>query len=127
MSGFRRGIRLAVDVGKARVGVAQCDPDGMLATPTETVARGDGTIGRLIDLVREVSPLEVIVGLPINLRGERTASTEDAVGDFASGESRDLGSGDASSGRTGGASTYSERGFDFFAGGGQDTAEAPLT
>ena len=35
MSGFRRGIRLAVDVGKARVGVAQCDPDGMLATPTE--------------------------------------------------------------------------------------------
>ena len=53
------------------------------------------------------------------------ASTEDAVGDFASGESRDLGSGEASSGSTGGASTYSERGFDFFAGGGQDTAEAP--
>ena len=78
MSGFRRGIRLAVDVGKARVGVAQCDPDGMLATPTETVARGDGTIGRLTELVADMDPIEVIVGLPINLRGERTASTEDA-------------------------------------------------
>ena len=55
------------------------------------------------------------------------ASTEDAVGDFAAGESRDLGSGDASSGSTGGAGTYSERELDFFAGGGQDTAEAPLT
>lgn len=78
MSGFRRGIRLAVDVGKARVGVAQCDPDGMLATPTETVSRGDGTIGRLTELVADMDPIEVIVGLPINLRGERTASTDDA-------------------------------------------------
>lgn len=78
MSGFRRGIRLAVDVGKARVGIAQCDPDGMLATPTETVARGDGTVNRLSELVGDIEPIEVIVGLPINLRGERTASTDDA-------------------------------------------------
>jgi len=78
VSAFRRGIRLAVDVGKARVGVAQCDPDGMLATPTETVPRAENAIDRLAELVRDAEPLEVIVGLPINLRGERTASTEDA-------------------------------------------------
>lgn len=78
MSAFRRGIRLAVDVGKARVGVAQCDPDGMLATPTETIARAERAIDRLADLVREWAPIEVVVGLPINMRGERTASTDDA-------------------------------------------------
>ena len=48
MSGFRRGVRLGIDVGKARVGVARCDPDGMLATPVETVPRDDGSIGWLI-------------------------------------------------------------------------------
>ena len=40
MTGFRRGSRLGIDVGKARVGVARSDPDGMLATPVETVAAG---------------------------------------------------------------------------------------
>lgn len=34
---FRRGRRIAVDVGDARIGVASCDPDGVLATPVETV------------------------------------------------------------------------------------------
>ena len=38
VSGFRRGVRLGIDVGKARVGVARCDPDGLLATPVETRA-----------------------------------------------------------------------------------------
>ncbi|HEY3482293.1 MAG TPA: Holliday junction resolvase RuvX, partial [Streptomyces sp.] len=34
---LRRGRRLGVDVGDARIGVASCDPDGILATPVETV------------------------------------------------------------------------------------------
>ena len=78
MTGFRRGVRLGVDVGKARVGVARCDPDGMLAVPVETVPRDDMAIGRLSALVAEYEPLEILVGLPLNLRGEDTASTVDA-------------------------------------------------
>lgn len=78
MTGFRRGVRLGVDVGKARVGVARCDPDGMLAVPVETVPRDDAAIGRLSALVAEYEPLEILVGLPLNLRGEDTASTVDA-------------------------------------------------
>lgn len=78
MTGFRRGVRLAVDVGKARIGVAQCDPDGLIATPIETVPRGEDSIARLIALIGQWEPIEIVVGLPINLRGERTASTEDA-------------------------------------------------
>lgn len=78
MSGFRRGVRLGVDVGRARVGVARCDPDGLLATPLETVPRDDATVARVAALAEEHSAIEVLVGLPLNLRGEDTPSTTDA-------------------------------------------------
>ncbi|UWF76531.1 MULTISPECIES: Holliday junction resolvase RuvX [Microbacterium] len=80
MSGFRRGIRLGVDVGKARVGVSRCDPDGMLAVPVETVPRSERSIARLAELAAEWEPIEIVVGLPVNLRGEETPSTADARG-----------------------------------------------
>lgn len=78
MTGFRRGVRLGIDVGKARVGVARCDPDGMLAVPVETVPRGSSTISRIVELATEYGPLEILVGLPISLSGGETASTADA-------------------------------------------------
>ena len=53
MTGFRRGVRLGIDVGKARVGVARCDPDGLLATPVETVPRDDGSIPRIVAFAAE--------------------------------------------------------------------------
>ncbi|PRI12223.1 Holliday junction resolvase RuvX [Leucobacter massiliensis] len=79
---MRRGTRLAVDVGKARIGVARCDPHGMLATPLETVQRDGGgatDLARILALAEEFEAIEVVVGLPLNLRGERTPSTDDAV------------------------------------------------
>ena len=78
MSGFRRGVRLGIDVGKARIGVARCDPDGMLAVPVETVARNDGSIDRIVALAAEYDASELLVGLPLNMQGEDTASTTDA-------------------------------------------------
>lgn len=78
MSGFRRGVRLGIDVGRARVGVARCDPDGLLATPVETVPRDEAAVARLVALAEEYSAVEILVGLPLNLRGEDTASTTDA-------------------------------------------------
>lgn len=78
MSGFRRGTRLGVDVGKARIGVALCDPDGMLAVPVETVPRSDTSVTRIAELVSEWEPVEIVVGLPVNMRGEETPSTLDA-------------------------------------------------
>lgn len=64
-----RGRRLGVDVGDARIGVAVSDPDGILATPVETVAAGPGAIGRLAELAREYEILECVVGLPMGLSG----------------------------------------------------------
>lgn len=75
---FRRGTRLGVDVGKARVGVARCDPDGMLAVPIETVPRSDVAAKRVAELADEYSAFEILVGLPISLAGGETASTADA-------------------------------------------------
>lgn len=68
---MRRGRRLAVDVGEARIGVAASDPDGLLATPVETVPGRDvtGARRRLAELVTEYEPLEVVVGLPRSLNG----------------------------------------------------------
>lgn len=81
--GVRAGVRLGIDVGKARIGVARSDLHGMLATPVETVKREaepGADIARIVELAAELEAFEVIVGLPLNLRGERTLSTEDAVG-----------------------------------------------
>lgn len=78
MSGFRRGTRIGIDVGKARVGVSRCDPDGMLAVPVETVPRSEASIDRILQIVAEWEPIELVVGLPVNMRGEETASTSDA-------------------------------------------------
>lgn len=78
MTDALRGVRLAVDVGKARVGVARSDPDGLLAVPLETVPRKGTPIDRIAELAAEYEAIEIIVGLPLNLRGIDTASTADA-------------------------------------------------
>ncbi len=80
---LRPGVRLGVDVGKVRIGISRSDPHGMLATPVETVPRGDGDLARIARLVHELEATEVVVGLPLSLSGARTASTEDAAS-FAS-------------------------------------------
>ncbi|MGW0562324.1 Holliday junction resolvase RuvX [Streptomyces sp. NPDC003016] len=68
---MRRGRRLAIDVGDARIGVASCDPDGVLATPVETVPGRDVPAAhrRLKQLVEEYEPIEVVAGLPRSLSG----------------------------------------------------------
>jgi putative Holliday junction resolvase len=67
--GFRRGVRLALDWGDARIGVAACDPDGVLAYPLRTVQAGEREIADLVAVVAEYEPIEVLVGYPRNLSG----------------------------------------------------------
>jgi len=73
------GVRLGIDVGTVRVGVARSDPSGLLASPIETLER-DSAVERISELVREHRAIEVVVGLPLALSGRVTASTEDATG-----------------------------------------------
>ncbi|MRX44989.1 Holliday junction resolvase RuvX [Agromyces kandeliae] len=81
---MRSGARLGIDVGRARIGVARCDPSAILAVPVETVARSaedDGTdLRRILELASEFDVLELVVGHPLSMSGRPTASTDDAVG-----------------------------------------------
>ena len=79
---MRSGRRLAIDVGKVRVGLAISDFHGILASPLTTIAREalNESIEALISSVDDFEELlEIYVGLPINMKGEMTSSTDDAI------------------------------------------------
>ncbi|WP_052207020.1 Holliday junction resolvase RuvX [Sinomonas humi] len=76
---FRRGVRLGVDVGMVRVGLAACDPDGILASPVRTLARdpkSNHDIGLVAHEAVERGAIQVFVGLPRRLNGSESASAE---------------------------------------------------
>jgi putative holliday junction resolvase len=70
---MRPGVRIGIDPGDARIGVARSDPSGFLATPVETVRRGKGDLARIARILAEEADgstvLEVVVGLPRSLSG----------------------------------------------------------
>ncbi len=73
---MRQGVRLALDWGKARIGVAACDRDGVLAYPVETVPAGSAALARLRALVDEYEPVELVLGLPRTLAGTESFAAE---------------------------------------------------
>ena len=68
------GVRLGIDPGDARIGVASSDPSGILATPVETVPRGQGDLDRLAALVDELGAVRIYVGLPRSMSGREGPS-----------------------------------------------------
>ncbi len=77
------GVRLALDVGSVRIGVAKCDSEGLLATPLVTITSGPNAVNEVCELVSEFEAKCIYVGKPISLAGQDTASTMAAL-DFAS-------------------------------------------
>ena len=78
---MQKGRKLGLDFGSTRIGVAICDPDGILATPYSTIPSG-------LDLISEISAIcgseeivEIIVGLPRSLNGEISHAAK-LVNDF---------------------------------------------
>jgi putative Holliday junction resolvase len=67
-----------VDPGEVRIGVAVCDPAGVLASPVETVRRGRGDVERLAALAAEHGAVEVVVGLPVSMSGAQGPSAAKA-------------------------------------------------
>ena len=64
---------VALDFGRARTGVAVSDPTGTVARPLGVVeeAATEAGLARVAELVREEGAEQVVVGLPLTLRGER--------------------------------------------------------
>lgn len=83
---MRRGVRLGVDVGSVRVGLAVSDPEGLLASPLETLARDreaaaaavPADVAAVAAHVRERGAIEVVVGLPRSLAGPEGAAAQAA-------------------------------------------------
>ena len=84
---MRAGVRLGVDVGSVRVGVAACDPAGVIATPVTTIVRSKGgpsdidpaTLTALAELAAERNVLEIVVGLPTGLSGAAGPAAQTAT------------------------------------------------
>lgn len=80
---IRPGRRLGVDVGQARIGLAVTDIHAILASPLATVARLDSLADSVESVIAAAADagelLEIYVGVPINLQGKSTLSTQDAV------------------------------------------------
>lgn len=78
-----RGRRIAFDYGDSRIGVAICDPDGILATPLPFLdARHPKLIAHIRELFDEYLPIAIYVGEPRQLSGEQGVAVAKAK-DFA--------------------------------------------
>lgn len=77
----RRGVRIGVDVGSVRIGVARSDPSGVLATPVRTLRRteADDGVATIAQIVAEEGAIEVVVGLPRSLSGARGRAAQEVL------------------------------------------------
>jgi len=85
VGGCPQGVKLGVDVGTVRVGVAICDRDSILATPYKTLDRNpkkNSDVRVIARLAEELGAVQVFVGLPRTLKGEEHASARMAT-DYA--------------------------------------------
>jgi putative holliday junction resolvase len=62
-------VRLAVDPGSVRIGVARSDPGGVLATPLTVLRQGKRALDVLASLAAAEEAMEILVGLPTSLSG----------------------------------------------------------
>ena len=76
---MRLGRRLAFDHGSARIGVASSTVDAIFASPVAVIPSDELALSKCQEIVEELSPIEIYVGLPLNLQGEFTKSTDSAL------------------------------------------------
>jgi putative Holliday junction resolvase len=75
-----RGRRIAFDYGDSRIGVAICDPDGILATPLPFLdARHPKLMTQIAALIDEYQPIKIYVGEPKMLSGDSSTAVEKAT------------------------------------------------
>ena len=78
-----RGVRLGIDWGQARIGVAACDANGVLAYPVETIApASDARVvrERFTAIMAQYEPVVAYLGLPRHLKGGEGESAAKARG-----------------------------------------------
>ena len=72
---MQRGRRIAFDYGDVRIGVAVCDPDGILATPLTTLKAVDNKLElEISQILEEYEPIHIYVGKPSHMDGRESDS-----------------------------------------------------
>lgn len=61
---------LSLDYGTRRIGVAVSDPLALIGQPLEFIPNGKDHIGEIKKIIDKYLPVEIIVGYPLNLKGE---------------------------------------------------------
>jgi len=69
---------LGVDAGERRIGLALSDASGLIASPLEvvTVREGEDPTALVLDRTRESGAECIVVGMPIDLRGEEGVAAQ---------------------------------------------------
>jgi putative Holliday junction resolvase len=70
---------LALDLGRARIGVAISDELQLLAHPLETISADDQAIPRLVHIICEKKVDHVVVGIPRQMNGQIGAAATEAL------------------------------------------------
>ena len=78
LGSLRPGVRLGIDLGSVRIGVASSDPGGLLASPLQTVRRGRGDLDQIAQLAVARQVTEIVVGLPTSLSGSAGQAADQA-------------------------------------------------
>ena len=76
------GRRLGIDFGQARIGLAICDLDGLVATPLTTLKNDNSLFIKLGEVIEEYSIVGIYLGKPKHLSGVEGATVE-LVASFA--------------------------------------------
>ena len=78
---MKKGRKLGLDFGSTRIGIAICDPDGILATPFSTLPSGPELIAQISSICESEEIVAIVVGLPRSLSGE-ISHAANLVNDF---------------------------------------------
>jgi putative Holliday junction resolvase len=70
------GRRLGIDFGLARIGVAICDSDGLIATPLTTLKNDKKIFSELSEIIQSQNIVGIFVGKPKQLSGVEGATVE---------------------------------------------------
>ena len=71
------GKRLAFDFGSVRIGVAASDNSGILVSPLEIIVNDENLEVNLRNILHEVEPIYIVIGIPNKLSGAPGSNQSD--------------------------------------------------
>lgn len=74
-------IIMSVDLGKARTGIAVCDPTMLLASPVEVITESytPKLVEKIVSAAQRLRAERIVVGLPLNMDGSQGESARNAL------------------------------------------------